>query len=131
MCPAGRAAALLTIPGSCPGESDQTCDAAASTARRSSTALNTSIKNADFSTKKKDGYADSDIVLTKELLTLNTWDTAAIDKRQAELSDWVFAIWKFPGEARPAKPDRQPEAPEPEPADETETAVDQLPEVPA
>ncbi len=58
--------------------------------------LNTSIKNADFATKKKDGYASSDILMTKELLSLDTWDAAAIDERQRELSGWVFEIWKFP-----------------------------------
>ena len=88
--------------------------------------LNTSIKNADFATKKKDGYAGSDILMTQELLTLDEWDTQEIDKRQRELSEWVFEIWKFPGEA-PPEPEAEPEmAAEPEAA-----ALDQLPEVPA
>ncbi len=88
--------------------------------------LNTSIKNADFATKKKDGYAGSDILMTKELLSLDTWDAAAIDERQRELSGWVFEIWKFPGEAPP------PEKAEPEATSEDETAeLEQLPEVPA
>jgi Protein of unknown function (DUF1524) len=87
--------------------------------------LNTSIKNADFATKKKDGYASSDILMTKELLSLDTWDAAAIDERQRELSGWVFEIWKFPGEA-PA-----PEKAEPEATSEDKAELEQLPEVPA
>ena len=55
-----------------------------------------------FTTKKRDGYADSDILMTKDLLAIDAWDTAAIEKRQRELSEWVFDIWKFPGEAAPA-----------------------------
>jgi hypothetical protein len=44
--------------------------------------LNTSIKNADFATKKERGYEGSDILMTKELLARDTWDAAAIDERQ-------------------------------------------------
>lgn len=88
--------------------------------------LNTSIKNADFATKKKDGYGGSDILMTKELLSLDTWDAAAIDERKRELSGWVFDIWEFPGEATP------PEKAGPEATTEDETAeLEQLPEVPA
>ncbi len=94
--------------------------------------LNTSIKNADFATKKTEGYAGSDIVMTKELLSLDTWDTEAIAKRQRELSDWIVDIWEFPGEMPPAMPDAEAGEPEPETAEETGTAaLDQLPEVPA
>lgn len=64
--------------------------------------LNTSIKNADFATKKRDGYGGSDILITKELLTRDVWDVAAIDQRQRELSNLVFSIWKFPGETAPS-----------------------------
>lgn len=93
--------------------------------------LNTSIKNADFATKKKEGYAGSDILMTKELLPLDTWDTAAIHSRQHELSKWGFEIWKFPGEKPPTRDDNAVEA-EAEPAAEGEMAeLDQLPEVPA
>jgi hypothetical protein len=93
--------------------------------------LNTSIKNADFATKKKDGYAGSDILMTQELLTLDKWDTEEIEKRQRELSEWVFEIWRFPREAPPPKPPKAIEA-EPGTAAELETAaLDQLPEVPA
>jgi hypothetical protein len=67
--------------------------------------LNTSIKNADFATKKERGYAGSDIMMTKELLPLDRWDLDAINERQRELSTWVFDIWKFPGEATPTRPD--------------------------
>ena len=91
--------------------------------------LNTSIKNADFATKKRDGYADSDILMTSELLELDAWDTAAIETRQRELSEWVFDIWKFPGEVAPADLARQ--VVEQEATGEPDTAaLDQLPEVP-
>lgn len=94
--------------------------------------LNTSIKNADFATKKRDGYAGSDILLTRELLALDIWDTAAIERRQRELSEWVFDIWKFPGEAAPAKAQEQAVEPEKGPPEEKPeaTTLDQLPEVP-
>lgn len=93
--------------------------------------LNTSIKNAAFATKKKEGYAGSDILMTKELLPLDTWDETAINKRQRELSNWVFEIWKLPGEKPPTRDDSAVEV-EAEPAAESEMEeLDQLPEVPA
>jgi hypothetical protein len=63
--------------------------------------LNTSIRNADFPTKKTNGYAGSDVLMTKELLTHEAWDTAAIDERQRELSGWAYRIWHFRGEPEP------------------------------
>ena len=64
--------------------------------------LNTSIKNAEFARKKEAGYASSDILLTRELLSWDdAWDMDAIDERQRRLSEWVFDIWKFQGEAPP------------------------------
>jgi hypothetical protein len=63
--------------------------------------LNTSVKNADFSTKKARAYQPSDIVMTKELAELSTWDTDAVNARQAELSNWIFGIWGFPEERAP------------------------------
>jgi hypothetical protein len=72
--------------------------------------LNTAIKNADFATKKEEGYKNSDLVLTKELLAIDVWDVDAIDTRQVELSNWICGIWAFPGEeagagtAAPAPP---------------------------
>jgi hypothetical protein len=66
--------------------------------------LNISIQNSDFVTKKAQGYGSSDLVLTKELLTYDTWNSATIDARQQELSNWVFDVWKFPGEAAPSPP---------------------------
>ncbi len=94
--------------------------------------LNTSIKNSDFRTKKKYGYADSDILMTKELLAIKTWDTPAIDERQRELSHWVFQIWKFPGEVPPTMtPEPAAAGGEPKKAANDEIAVlDQLPEFP-
>lgn len=91
--------------------------------------LNTSIKNADFDTKKRDGYTGSDILMTQELLSIDSWDTAAIDERQRELSNWVFDIWHFPGEKAPAEP---AEAPAGEtPVQEDAAALEQLPDAPA
>jgi len=59
--------------------------------------LNTAIRNANFSTKKRDGYAGSDLVLTQELLEYDDWTTDTIDARQTELSTLVLGIWSFPG----------------------------------
>jgi hypothetical protein len=91
--------------------------------------LNTSIKNADFATKRKNGYAGSDVVMTKELLAFDEWNIATIEARQRELSDWVFDIWHFPGET-PPEPSESMAAPVP--TDNTHAAeLDQLPETPA
>lgn len=86
--------------------------------------LNLIIKNGDFATKKADGYAGSDIVMTQDLLALDTWDPAAIEARQRELSKWVFDIWHFPGEERPAEAGAEPAG------DAEAAALEQLPEVP-
>ena len=59
--------------------------------------LNTAIRNANFSTKKRDGYAGSDLVLTQELLEYDDWTTDTIDARQTELITLVLGIWSFPG----------------------------------
>jgi hypothetical protein len=58
--------------------------------------LNVAIRNADFDTKKRDGYAGSDLLLTQELLAYDAWDSGAIDQRQDELSQHVLGIWSFP-----------------------------------
>lgn len=87
--------------------------------------LNISIRNADFQTKKRDGYAGSDILMTKELLRFEKWDAAAVDERQRQLSSWVFGIWKFPGESQPG---RDEVAWEEEPLSESD--LEELPEVP-
>jgi len=91
--------------------------------------LNTSIRNADFATQKKDGYAGSDILMTQELVSIDSWDTAAIDTRQRELNAWVFDIWHFPGEQAPAE---ETEAPVEESSAQSGAAtLEQLPEVPS
>jgi hypothetical protein len=94
--------------------------------------MNTSIKNADFAKKQKDGYSGSDILLTKELLALDKWDSASVDERQRELSKWAFEIWHFPGEPSPLeKEETSTAAPLAEVSAEDEAAsLDQLPEVP-
>lgn len=93
--------------------------------------LNASIRNADFATKKEQGYVSSDIVMTQELLGVETWDTDAINERQRELSEWVFDIWRFPGEEPPTElgPTAAAAQSEISAASET-TPLDQLPEVP-
>lgn len=95
--------------------------------------LNSSIKNTDFETKKENGYADSDILITKELLKLTRWDTSVISERQTELSEWVFDIWHFPGEARPKQEAESVphSAAAPTGVEAEEQAPDELPEVPS
>ena len=90
--------------------------------------LNTSIKNADFPTKREKGYAKSDFALTKELLEVEDWDFAAIEERQRRLGQYVFDIWHFPGE-EPPKPEALSSSLGAE-AGVVENAPDQLPEVP-
>jgi hypothetical protein len=63
--------------------------------------LNISIKNADFAIKKQDAYVASDILITKELVELDTWDEDAVVTRQRELSQSVGSIWGFPDETPP------------------------------
>lgn len=95
--------------------------------------LNTSIQNSDFQTKREKGYQPSDLVLTKELLAYDEWDTAAVDARQRELSDWVFDIWKFPGETPPPSTLQSAATPGNEagtPASDETQSPDSLPEVP-
>lgn len=89
--------------------------------------LNTSIKNADFATKKANGYSSSDILMTKELMTRTAWDPAAVEERQRELSSWIFEIWHFPGETPPQGDSGSGESN----ADAPEIVLDELPEVPA
>lgn len=91
--------------------------------------FNTSIKNADFATKKEKAYADSDLLMTRELVDRNDWSPAAIDERQRELSTWVFDIWHFPNEERPPDPGDRTEAALSQ-ADEFDTESEDLPEVP-
>lgn len=91
--------------------------------------LNTSIKNADFNTKKVKGYSSSDILLTKELLAQEDWSAEAVEKRQNELSTIVFDIWGFPGEPAPNIAEPSPLS-DPFSTDEDDAqALDELPEV--
>jgi hypothetical protein len=90
--------------------------------------FNTSIKNGDFATKKEKAYDGSDILMTKELMDRDTWDEAAIDERQVELSRWILDIWRFPGEERPAEPNG--DGPVADAEGEGEEVPEQLPEVP-
>ena len=92
--------------------------------------LNTSIKNGDFATKKEKGYKPSDILMTKELLAYDEWTPATIESRQAELSEWVFEIWHFPGEAAPAPEAIEKVSAAVEINDSDLQTLDELPEVP-
>jgi hypothetical protein len=91
--------------------------------------LNTSVKNADFATKKVQAYEGSDILMTQELLGLDEWTPEAIDERQRELSGWVFGIWHFPGEEEPTLL-AEDGAAEQQESPELEAEPEQLPEVP-
>jgi len=66
--------------------------------------LNTSVKNSDFAVKKPAAYVPSDILMTKELVGFETWDSDAIAVRQDELSRLIGGIWRFPGETSPTIP---------------------------
>jgi hypothetical protein len=93
--------------------------------------FNTSIKNADFATKKERAYADSDILMTKELLDRDDWSAQAIDERQRSLGTWVFDIWHFPGEEQPAElADANQGADSSTSQGEADADIEQLPEVP-
>ncbi|GAA1915487.1 DUF262 domain-containing protein [Nocardioides lentus] len=93
--------------------------------------LNTSIKNADFATKKKKAYATSEILMTKALMDYDDWSTDTINKRQIEMSKSVAAIWGFPGEHIP-EPSGEAETAEDQPDSGIldAQALDELPEVP-
>jgi hypothetical protein len=92
--------------------------------------INTSIKNADFATKKALGYNSSDILLTKDLLTQYVWSPEAVEKRQKELATLVFDIWKFPGEATPSTSESDGMT-DTSANDESDAQIlDELPEVP-
>jgi hypothetical protein len=105
--------------------------------------LNTAVKNADFATKKQLAYEPSDILMTKELVGLDTWDTSAVAARQDEFSKWIFGIWGFPGEVPQTTPASDgtggsgnvveqavSAAGQESPTESSEVASDQLPEVP-
>lgn len=91
--------------------------------------LNTSIKNADFLTKKDKGYTGSDIQLTKELFAYEEWTPENVEARQLQMSEWVFSIWNFPGEVSPGG-GREAPADLVEQNDADAQLLDELPEVP-
>ena len=93
--------------------------------------LNTSIKNSDFATKKEKGYAPSDLLLTKELLIFDDWNATLVDIRQWKLSEWVFDIWKFPGEQAPTDKSAEIASKKaPSVVQDDSESPDSLPEVP-
>lgn len=55
--------------------------------------LNQSIKNADWPLKKRDGYASSEIRLTKSLLHFETWTDELIDLRSRWLAYLAPFVW--------------------------------------
>lgn len=93
--------------------------------------LNTSVKNADFSTKKEEAYKESDVLMTQELLDIDEWNADAIDTRQRELAAWIFDIWHFPGEETPEPlQEGAPDISDQQQELELENGPEQLPEVP-
>lgn len=92
--------------------------------------LNTSIKNADFATKKDKAYQDSYILLTNELVNYDRWTADTVEARQEELSRLVFDIWKFPGETPPEEAAVEHVVAEAEGDEGDVQTVDELPEVP-
>lgn len=91
--------------------------------------LNTSIKNADFSTKKEKGYKSSEILLTKELYDRDDWSPEVVEERQKEMSALVFGIWSFPGEQAPGSTVGELSDNVERDAGDAQT-LDELPEVP-
>lgn len=93
--------------------------------------LNSSVKNADFATKKAQAYEESDILMTQELIDRDEWNPAAIDERQRDLASYAFEIWCFPGEeSTPPSPETSESNGEHQADLEAEVGPEQLPEVP-
>jgi hypothetical protein len=55
--------------------------------------LNESIKNANFLTKKGNGYKDSRLSITQKLLQYESWSPEIIDERQKQFCDLAEVIW--------------------------------------
>lgn len=55
-------------------------------------ARNRSLSNAAFSTKKSK-YADSDLLITKNLAQVEEWTSTEIDRRQIDIAEWVCKAW--------------------------------------
>lgn len=60
-----------------------------------SSRINREVRNAEFAVKKEH-YARSDILLTRELTEYDVWDTSTIDQRQEALARIALGIWTFP-----------------------------------
>lgn len=57
--------------------------------------LNMSIRNGEFEAKR-DAYALSELLLTRQLTGYADWTDAEIDRRQKALSELATEIWSFP-----------------------------------
>lgn len=57
-----------------------------------SDARNRSLGNAAFSTKKSK-YADSGLLITKDLAQIEEWTSTAIDNRQTEIAELACKAW--------------------------------------
>jgi hypothetical protein len=55
--------------------------------------LNTSIKNADFPTKKEKAYKTSKLEITQELLEFPDWDEGLVNKRQQKFAALAEKLW--------------------------------------
>ena len=58
-------------------------------------ARNTSIGNASWELKREH-LSDSLLVLNREVVTSETWDEAAIERRAADLAETINKIWRRP-----------------------------------
>jgi hypothetical protein len=56
--------------------------------------LNAKAQNKAFVNKCKEHYIKSEVVITKDLLKVNTWDEVAIRERAKNLSDIALEVWK-------------------------------------
>ena len=55
--------------------------------------INQKAKNKAFTDKCNEHYSKSEIVMTQELLTIKTWDEAAITTRAARLAKQIVQVW--------------------------------------
>ena len=92
--------------------------------------LNIRIRNSDFKTKKEKAYSGSALLIAKELERFDEWNRETINERQRELSELIFDIWKFPGEAPPTRDDDATGGESAVPTQGDAVPIEQLPEVP-
>jgi hypothetical protein len=57
--------------------------------------INKDIGNASFQRKKKEAFARSGILTTKELGNYSAWDRKSIEQRQARMAKLAVSVWRF------------------------------------